>query len=317
MPATSVQLQPFARLGCGGNACPHGLDDGARLFNQLRVARIDAAAQVEIVLESNPHVATEQHRLRHPRHLHAADGERTPHALRRQRVHHGEQVAGVGRHTPGNAGAQLDHRRSWNQPLLDELLHEPQVPRVEHLQFRLHLQIAQNTRTLAHVVGGGDVGAIAVAEVEGTAIERGDVRAVQALRAQLDDVPHALFLGDEVGAGGGRVGEAALADADVTAHAAGEVDQNVHLAVTDVPDDFAVVARGHAEFAAVRIAHVNVYDGGPGARRRDGGGGNLLRGNGAVGALGDLGVVASDGAGDDDIGVHRGSSPRARNMIIL
>jgi hypothetical protein len=76
--------------------------------------------------------------------------------------------------------------------------------------------------------------------------------------------------------GAGRVRQAVVADADVAAHAAGEIDDHVDLALADLLDDFTVVARGHAEGAGLRVAHVNVHDRGAGAGRRDGGIGDLL-----------------------------------------
>ena len=51
--------------------------------------------------------------------------------------------------------------------------------------------------------------------------------------AQLDDVAHALALGHEIRTGGRGILEAVLADADIAAHAAGEVDQHVNLALAD------------------------------------------------------------------------------------
>ena len=97
-----------------------------------------------------------------------------------------------------------------------------------------------------------------------------------------------------------------VADTDVASHAAGEIDDDVDLAFADALHDLAVVARRHAEGAGLRIAHVDVDDGGAGAGGLDGRIGDLLRGDRAVGALGNLGIVAGDGARDDDIGVHGG-----------
>src|SRR5438874_461220 len=232
-PDTSVQLQPLPRLGRGHDPRAHGLDDGARLLDQLRVARIHPAAEIKVVLEPHAHVAAEQYRLRDPRHLHAAQREGAPHARRGQRVHHGEQVPDVRGHPVGDAGAQLDHGGGGDQAFLDQLLHEGQITGVEHFQLHFHAQVTQDASALTLVVGRGNVGAVAIAEVERTAVEGGDVGAVQSLAAQFDDVPHALLLAHEVGTGGGGVLEAAPADTDIAPHAAGEVDEHVDLALAD------------------------------------------------------------------------------------
>src|SRR5262249_11559166 len=137
MPATSVELEAVPDLGGGEDARAHGLDDRARLLHQLRVARVHAAAEIEIVLKAYSHVAAEQYRLRHPRHLHATHGEGTPHAVLGERVHHGQQVTDVRRHAVGDAGAQLNHRRPGDETLLDHLLHEPEVARIEYLELHL------------------------------------------------------------------------------------------------------------------------------------------------------------------------------------
>src|SRR6184192_523284 len=311
-PDTSVQLQPLPRLGRGHDPRAHGLDDGARLLDQLRVARIHPAAEIKVVLQPHAHVAAEQYRLRDPRHLHAAQREGAPHAWRGQRVHHGEQVPDVRGHPVGDAGAQLDHGGGGDQAFLDQLLHEGQITGVEHFQLHFHAQVTQDASAVTLVVGRGNVGAVAIAEVERTAVEGGDLGAVQSLAAQLDDVPHALLLAHEVGPGGRGVLEAAPADTDIAPHAAGEVYEHVDLAFPDALDDLAVVAGRHAELAGFRVAHMDVHDRGPGARRVDGGSRDLLGRDRAVRALGDPAVVAGDGAGDDDVAVHGGGFSGAR-----
>src|SRR6516225_11648836 len=148
MPATSGDLEPLACLCGGEDACAHRLDDGARLLDQLCVARVHPAREVQVVLKPDAHVAAEEYRLCHPGHLHAAHGEGGPHALRREVVHHGKQVADVGGHAVGNAGAQLDHRRGGYQTFLDHLLHEPEVAGVEYLELHLDAELAQDAGAL-------------------------------------------------------------------------------------------------------------------------------------------------------------------------
>src|SRR5580658_2087758 len=118
---------------------------------------------------------------------------------------------------------------------------------------------------------------------------------------------HAVFLADEIAAGTRRVPQAMIAHHDVAAHAAGEIHDHIDFAFADALDDFAVVLGLHAEGAGFGFAHVNVDDGRAGLGGRDGRGGDLFRGDGAVRALGDLGVIAGDGAGNDDVVIHEAS----------
>ena len=85
----------------------------------------------------------------------------------------------------------------------------------------------------AQVVGRRDVGPVVVAEIEAAAVERGDVRAVEPFLAELDDVAHPLFLADEVGARSRGILEPVLADANVAAHAAREIDEDIDAAFAD------------------------------------------------------------------------------------
>ena len=204
-----------------------------------------------------------------------------------------------------------------NEVLLDQLPDEPEIAGVENLELRFDAEVAQDGGAAAQIVGRGDVGAVAVAEVEAAAVERGDVGAVESLLAQLDDVAHALLLADEVGARGGSILEPVLADADVAAHAAGEVDDDIDAAFADALDDLAIVAGGHAEGPRLRIAHVNVDDGGAGARRRECRIGDLRRADGAVGIAGDLGIIPGDRTRDDDVGIHMPARARFDIMSVI
>src|SRR5450755_1597369 len=115
----------------------------------------------------------------------------------------------------GDARAQLDERGPREEPLLDELLHEPEVTGVENLQFRLDAKIAQNACPLAQIIGRRNVGAVAVAEVERTAVKGCDVRPIQPLVAEVDDMAHAILLAYEISPRRRRVGHALITDADV------------------------------------------------------------------------------------------------------
>src|ERR1700722_14726957 len=98
-----------------------------------------------------------------------------------------------------------------------------------------------------------------------------------------------------------------LADHDVSAHATGQVHDDVDLTLANALDHFAVVARFHAERAGLGLTHMNVHDGRAGLRRRDGGGRYLFRGDCAMGALGYLGVITGNRTGNDDVVVHGAS----------
>src|SRR5205823_14972838 len=91
----------------------------------------------------------------------------------------------------------------------------------------------------------------------------------------------------------------------------------VDPALADALHDLTVVAGRHAELAGLRVAHVDVHDGRSGACGLDRGGGDLLGRDRAVRALRDLGVVAGDGAGDNDVGVHGSSPRRTPGLVIL
>src|SRR5882762_1671068 len=234
--------------------------------------------------------------LRHPWHLHAADCERAPVAILGQRIDHRQQVTHVGRYAPRDAHAQLNQRGRREQPLFDHLLHEPQVAGIEYFELRLHPQVLGNGGALAQIVRRGNVGAVPVAKIQRAAIERGDVGTIRAFVAEIDDVAHPILLGHEVAAGSRRVLQTMIADDDVAAHAAGEVDDDVDLALADALDDLAVVPGLHAECAGLGIANVDVNDGGAGVCGRDGGGRDLFGRDGAVRALRYLGIVAGDRA---------------------
>src|SRR3569833_598939 len=117
-------------------------------------------------------------------------------------------------------------------------------------------------------------------------------------------MPHPVFLAAEVRTRSRRVFQAVVAHTNVATHTAGEVDDHVDLALADTLHDLPIEPRLHTEGPSLRIAYVDMDDGGASLGRLNGGIGDLLGRDCAVGAFGDLGVVARNGARDDDIGVH-------------
>ena len=83
----------------------------------------------------------------------------------------------------------------------------------------------------------------------------------------------------------------------VTAHPAGDVDNDVGVGVADALDDLAVVVELAARRAGVRLADVEVGDGGTGLAGLDAGVGDLLGGlgEGRVDARGVTGARAAAG----------------------
>ena len=82
---------------------------------------------------------------------------------------------------------------------------------------------------------------------------------------------------DEVASRPRRVGGPAHADHQVAAHAGGEVDQHVDVALADPLDDLAVERDVAARRAGLGVADVAVHDRRAGARRLDRGVGDLRR----------------------------------------
>ena len=53
----------------------------------------------------------------------------------------------------GDAHAELDQRRIVDQPLADQLVHEDELPGVEHLQLRTHAELL-HPRAMARSIPG-------------------------------------------------------------------------------------------------------------------------------------------------------------------
>ena len=114
----------------------------------------------------------------------------------------------------------------------------------------------------------------------------------------------ALQAADQVGAVGAEVEGVGVADGQVAAHARGEVDDHVGVGGPHPLDCGPVKLHVAGAAAGGRVPDVDVDDGRPGLGRLQGGGGDLLGGDGQVRVL--VGGVArpGNGAGDDHIAVH-------------
>src|SRR5215472_1422724 len=195
-----AQAQFLARLRRRQAAGTHEADDLHGPLDQRAVARMHAAIEPDIVLEPDAHIAAQQHGLGHHGHLHAPDAEAGPDGARRQHVAHRLHGIRVRRRTPGNAEAELEHRRLLQQALLMHALGEPEMAGIEHLQLGLHAQLADPLGPGAQLIGRRDEDHVAVAEVQRAAVQRAD------LRQQLLDMHQALQRIDEIGAGTGLAG---------------------------------------------------------------------------------------------------------------
>jgi hypothetical protein len=254
--------------------------------------------------------------------LHAADRERAPIAILGQGIDHGQQVSHVGRNAIGDAHAQLNERWGAEEAFLDHLLDEPQIAGIEDFQFRLDAEVLADAGALPQVIGRRHVGAIAVAEIQAAAVQGRDVGPVQTLMAEVDDVAHPILLADEIAARSGRVLEPMISDDDVAAHAARKVHDHIDLALPDALDDLPVVPCFHAERTRFGLTNVNMDDGRARLGRRNGGGGDFRRCDGAMRALGDLGVIPGDRARNDDVVIHNspyahGYGQRTRFIIFI
>src|SRR5690348_13686292 len=145
---TRFEAELLAALGRRERTSAQTRDDLAGTFGQRAVRGMDALVEPDVVLETDADVAAQEHRLRHHRHLHAADAEAGPERALREIVDHRLHGGGVGFGTPGNAEAKLEQRRTLEQAFLHHLLGEPEMAGVEDLELRLHAE-------LLHALGAG------------------------------------------------------------------------------------------------------------------------------------------------------------------
>ena len=259
-----------------------------------------ALADVEIVLEPDADIAAGEHGRGRIGEGVAADGKGRERPACRHVVHHRHERVEVVRRAPPNAHAKLDQHRVLDQPFGRELLREPEMAGVERLDLGLDAKRRHLPRHLAQHRGrvGHDV--IAEIEVHGSTVERANLG--QALRDMGDTLGRPRHVGAFIVDGQGRFN---IAEDDVPAHAGGQVQNHVDVSGADpvrhLPVEIPPARRG----ARLRIADMAMDDGRPGLGRVDRGFGDLLRRDrherrDAHGVAG-----AGDGAGDEDIAIHR------------
>lgn len=102
-------------------------------------------------------------------------------------------------------------------------------------------------------VRGGDVQIAAVAEVQGAAVERADVR------QQVLDMGEAFQPADQVGAG--QLPQRGVGvDHQIAAHPGGQIDDDIGAGLLDPLDDLPVQARVAGGCAGLRLTDVDVHD---------------------------------------------------------
>jgi hypothetical protein len=95
------------------------------------------------------------------------------------------------------------------------------------------------------------------------------------------------------------------AEHQVAAHAGGEVEHDIDIGRADALGDLAEQVAPARGGPGLGIAHMAMDDGGPGFGGIDGGGGDIPRGHRHMVRAPDRGAGAGDGAGDEDVAVHR------------
>ena len=292
------EREDLAALVGGRDLGTHALDDGPRALDELRVGRLDALGQVEVVLQPDPHVAAEQDRLGHPRHLHRAERERRPHGVLRELLRPSPPAS------PGRPGAPYGMpMQSWYiagasiRPSSTRVLANHRWPVSKISISTADAELLDLLGALAEHVRGADVDQAALAEVEAAAVERADVG------EQLLDVGEPVDAAHQVGAVDERR-RVVRVEHQVAAHAGGGVDDDVDVGGPDPLDDLAVERDVPGALAGLWVADVDVDDRGPGACRGDAGLGDLLGGHRHVLGAADGVAGPGQGAGDHDVAVH-------------
>ena len=192
----------------------------------------------------------------------------------RQPVHEREQRRGVVRRAVGDAHAELDEDRVVDQAVADHLVDHHEVAGVEDLELGPHAEVPDPLRHRPQHRGGVDHDVVAAGgEVHRAAVERAD------LRAQLLDVHEPVARRRSCPSRRRRrERRVGAAEHEVAAHAGGQVEHDVDVGRAHALDDLAVQRRIARALAGLRVADVDVGDGGAGARGLDRRRRDVLRG---------------------------------------
>ena len=209
----------------------------------------------------------------------------------RQGITHRRHRLAGGRGAVADAETELEQRGRIDEAFGHQLPGELDVAELEHLDLGANLAAAEFLRHVAQVAGRGAVKGLI--EIQRAAVEAAD------FRQQLADVRHALGGTYEIRAGAESKRRRVGPEENVSAHAPGEVDDDVVVPVADELDALAVECAIAAGSAGRRIANVQMHDGGARRMRSERGGRNLLRRDGNVRALSHRVTRAGDGAGDE------------------
>jgi hypothetical protein len=177
------------------------------------------------------------------------------------------------------------------------------VPGLEHFKLREHARIPD--RHCHRFEMGGRIDEHVRAHVEAAHIQAADVG------LELEHVPHALGRQPERGSWS-RLLRVLLARNEARPRARGEVDEDVGPAVTDPLHHFAIERELHARAGGLRVAHMDVNNGGPGFGGVDRGLGNLWRGHGHSGVSTGRVRRARHRTRDHDLALHAFLQPDVR-----
>src|SRR4029079_4453876 len=175
-PSVLDELQLVTHLLGPENPDVHALQQELGARHEFGVGGLVAGPEVEVVLQTDAHVAAGQRGHGDEGDLHLADRERREHAIVREVVDHRHERVRVVRSTVRDAHAQLDHHRVVEQPVADQLFHLHEVARVEHLELRTHAELLHLARHRAQHTGCVDHDVVAAGgEVHRSAVERADL----------------------------------------------------------------------------------------------------------------------------------------------
>ena len=168
---------------------------------------------------------------------------------------------------------------------------------IEYFEFGLDPEFPDALGASAEIGRRADIDHIAVAEIEGAAIEGAY------LRPQFLDVHEALERPDQVGIGS-RDFRVVSTKLEIAAHAGGQIDDDIRIAAAKMFDDFSIELGVAAPLAGIRIAYMDMGDRGAGLGRLDCRIRDLTRRHWNRRMLANRIPRTRYGAGDDHFAVH-------------